>query len=115
MDPVDSLNPLPSFPVLAPEAAQPKPSGVEQPGAQKDVAVQFASMLMSMVVKEMWKTTDLDGDGNGPFGSGPGADIYRGLAESSFADVLARNGMRSLTEQVEQYLGSNKRDPEIES
>ena len=110
-----TLKPLvsnPTFTPLTPEAAQPKPVPVEQEGAREDVALQFTSMLMSMVVKEMWKTTDLDGDGSGPFGTGPGADIYRGLAETAFAEAMARNGMESLTQEVEKYIRSSKPEPE---
>ncbi|MBI4880477.1 MAG: hypothetical protein HY812_12580 [Planctomycetes bacterium] len=78
------------------------PAAEQQPGDTREVAEQFTSLFMSMLVKEMWKTVSVDGDN--PFGSGPGAEIYRGLAESAFAEALARDGMQPLTDTVHEHI-----------
>lgn len=94
-------------------SAQPEGSSVEQVDAGRDVAVQFASLLMSMVVKQMFKTTSIDGAaGEGPFGNGPGSDIYQGLAEGAFAEALARNGMETLTGEVMKHIRKGVPKPE---
>ncbi|MFH0945861.1 MAG: hypothetical protein V2A76_11740 [Planctomycetota bacterium] len=93
--------------------AQPKGPAAEEEEAGRDVAVQFASLLISMVVKQMWMTTSIDGAaGEGPFGSGPGADIYQGLAEGAFAEALARNGMETLTGEVMKHIRKGVPKPE---
>ncbi len=92
---------LPALPSpLLPQPAL--PAAEQQPGDSRKVAEQFTSIFMSMLVKEMWKTVSVDD--SDPFGSGPGADIYRGLAESAFGEALARDGMQPLTDTVHEHI-----------
>lgn len=82
----------------------PQPGGftAEQQGEERRVAEQFTSILMTMVVREMWKSVSVDG--NSPFGNGPGAEIYRGLAENAFAESLSRHGVTGITAEVERFI-----------
>jgi hypothetical protein len=41
---------------------------------------------------------------NGPFGDGPGADVYKGLAENAFAESLAKHGLDALTDRVHEVI-----------
>ncbi len=103
LDPLPPASPISAL-TLTSETIRPQPKApdAEQPGSTSEVAEQFTSIFMGMLVKEMWKTTSVDGEG--PFGSGPGSNIYQGLAESAFADALAKNGMEPLTAEIERYI-----------
>jgi len=96
------MNPLP---ISSADAVlidpQPKADRVEQLD-ERQAAEQFTSVLMSMVVKEMFNTTSIDG--KSAFGSGPGADIYKGFAEQAFGEALAKNSMDALVERVQEAI-----------
>ena len=92
-----------SIPSAAAASIPPQPTAdrVEELDEQR-AAEQFTSVLMSMVVKEMFDTTDIEG--KGPFGSGPGADIYRGFAQQAFGEALAKNSMDALVDRVREAI-----------
>lgn len=91
------IDPLLTTPNSSISGPQLDPSSVEQLD-EAHAAEQFTTVLMSLVVKEMFKTTSTDG--TEMFGNGPGADVYRGFAQQAFAEALAKHGMDELVEQV---------------
>lgn len=86
--------------------AQSVGGGVEQRDVGR-VATEFTAVLLKSVVKEMLDSVSEE-DGDGPFGSGPGSSIYRGMAETALADALAANGLQSVAKQVEAAITKGK-------
>ncbi len=74
-------------------------------------AEQFTTVLMSLVVKEMFKTTAVGGE-NDMFGNGPGSDVYRGFAQQAFAEALTRHGMDDLVDSVRASIASHRSSEE---
>ncbi|MBL8768463.1 MAG: hypothetical protein JNL94_13900 [Planctomycetes bacterium] len=66
--------------------------------ATRKVAQDFTSLLVGTLVREMFQS--ISDSENGPFGDGPGADVYKGLAEGAFAESLAKHGLDALTDRV---------------
>ncbi len=85
--------------------AQSSGPSVEQRDAGR-VATEFTAVLLKSVVKEMLDSVAEDGEG--PFGSGPGSSIYRGMAETALADALAKNGLQAIAKQVEAAITQGK-------
>lgn len=80
--------------------------GAEQQDGRK-VAEQFTAIFANILVKEMWNSSSSDGEG--PFGNGPGADIYRGIAEGALSESLARSGLDALVDRVEEMIETTRR------
>ncbi len=74
-----------------------------RPDIQK-VATDFSSLLVQQLVREMFETVK---EGEGPFGEGPGNDISRGIAETSFSQSLAESGMASLKDAIARAIGEH--------
>ncbi|MFG0316025.1 MAG: rod-binding protein [Planctomycetota bacterium JB042] len=91
------------------------PAGIpSQPGGRSveeldeaRAAEEFTTVLMSLVVKEMFKTTAIGGKDD-MFGNGPGSDVYRGFAQQAFAEALARHGMDDLVESVRDSIARHR-------
>lgn len=103
IDPVQFGSPV----APARAVAQGGSGAVEQPDVRK-VAEDFTAVLMQMMVREMWKT--VGDDESGPFGNGPGADVYRGLAETAFASTLAHRGSEPLVEAIQRAIARRADD-----
>lgn len=86
-----------------------KTDSVEQRDGRK-VAEEFTALFTNILVKEMWNASSTDG--KGPFGDGPGADIYRGMAEGALSEAIAKSGMEGLVDRIEELIqSSQKNDP----
>jgi len=70
--------------------------------ATRKVAQDFTSLLVGTLVREMFQS--VSESENGPFGDGPGADVYKGLAENAFAESLAKHGLDALTDRVHEVI-----------
>lgn len=92
--------------------AQPKRDSAESQDSRK-VAEDFTTLFTTLIVKEMFAT--IKEDGESPFGSGPGADIYRGLAENSLAGSLSKSGMSSLTDRIQELIEGHASPAKVES
>lgn len=86
---------------IAPASAQPKDDAAT--ASTHKVAQDFTSLLVGTLVREMFQSVTSESE-NGPFGDGPGADVYKGLAESALAESLAKNGLESLTARVHEVI-----------
>lgn len=82
--------------------SQPDARSVEEREVD-DVARQFTTVLMSLVVKEMFQSTSVGGESD-MFGDGPGSDVYRGFAQQAFADAMTKHGMDPLVDAVKDSL-----------
>jgi Rod binding domain-containing protein len=71
-------------------------SGAEQQDVS-GVASQFAAVFVQQLLREMFETVK---EGEGPFGSGPGSDVQRGIAEGAIAKSLADDGFASLRDAI---------------
>ena len=101
MDPIDSLRPLPIGGREPLTRAQVGDAPAEQPDS-REVARDFASLLMTQLVREMFDTVSQDG--KSPFGNGPGSDIYRGMAERAFADAISDGGIEPLIDRIHEQI-----------
>ena len=82
-------------PAAAPRA-EPNPS--TRAGAQ-----DFPALLVGQLVREMFNTVSAESE-NGPFGDGPGADVYKSLAETALSESLAKRGLDALTDRVHEAI-----------
>jgi hypothetical protein len=58
-------------------------------------------LLVQNLVREMFESVK---EGEGPFGSGPGADIQRSVAETAFSQSLAERGLDSLRDAIQRAI-----------
>jgi Rod binding domain-containing protein len=91
MDPI-GLSPI------SPEPARPPHDPTRPSPDAQEVAEEFSAVLLTFVVREMWKSASLDGQGL--FGSAAGGEIHRGFVEGALASSLASGGFSGLTEAV---------------
>lgn len=82
-------------------------NSVEQRDGRK-VAEEFTALFTNILVKEMWNASSEGG--KGPFGDGPGADIYRGLAEGALSEALAKSGMDGLVDRIDALIQNSKKN-----
>ncbi|MCC7171047.1 MAG: hypothetical protein IT459_11400 [Planctomycetes bacterium] len=110
IDPIQALR----APLAQRELALGKPSGANGSAAARaqddattasthKVAQNFTSLLVGTLVREMLQSVTSESE-NGPFGDGPGADVYKGLAESALSESLAKNGLEALTDRVHEVI-----------
>lgn len=70
------------------------------------VSGEFAALLVQQLVKEMFETVK---EGEGPFGSGPGSDIQRSMAETAFSQSLTERGLDSLRDAIARAVDPGER------
>lgn len=96
-----------SNPMIAAITARPpetaKPADDATTGSTRKVAQDFTSLLVGTLVREMFQSVTSESE-NGPFGDGPGADAYKGLAESALSESLAKHGLDALTDRVHEVI-----------
>lgn len=96
----------PLGPQEGPAGAQPARPRDEHYDGADEAARDFTALVLSFLVREMFESTDI-GEG-GAFGSGPGAEVYRGFAVSAFSRALAETG--ALAQMSELVAESLRRD-----
>lgn len=70
----------------------------------EQVAESFDGILVSMLLKEMRTTLN----GEGLFGSGPGADTYGQLFDQFLGDHIARSGGIGVGQQLTRYMQASQ-------
>lgn len=96
---------LPPASVKQNAAAQAKGGTVEQQEIER-VSGEFAAILVQNLVREMFETVK---EGEGPFGSGPGSDIQRSMAETAFSQSLTEQGLDSLKDAIARAVNPGER------
>lgn len=84
-------------------AAPSQPKDEANTPSTRKVAQDFTSLLVGTLVREMFQSVSSESE-NGPFGDGPGADVYKGLAEGALSESLAKHGLDALTERVHEVI-----------
>ena len=100
MDPIAALGA--KVGLKAPVAAS-NEDGKAGSATTRKVAEDFTALLVGQLVREMFKTVSSESE-NGPFGDGPGADVYKSLAEGALSQALAKKGLDSLTDRVHELI-----------
>jgi Rod binding domain-containing protein len=69
-------------------------------GDAKETARQFEKLFAMMLVRELRRSMP-----EGPFGQGPGADVYEGWFDEHLGDALAAHDALGLTGMVKAAIG----------
>lgn len=85
----------------APQATIAKPSKTDNDTAQiKQLAEEFESLFLGIVLKSMRDTVPKDGLING----GNAEDIYRSMLDTEYSKEMARQRSTGLANNIEEYL-----------
>lgn len=109
--PLSALRPLLDGPRVPPAAVAPASEAqAKRPSAEQEeidrVSGEFAALLVQNLVREMFESVK---EGEGPFGSGPGSDIQRSMAETAFSQSIAERGLDSLREAIARAVAPGER------
>ena len=81
--------------------------------AAQDVANKFEGMLVQMMVSGMRESTDILGEGNSMFGSGPGADTYtQWFDEQMSTHITGAGGVGVADVLMEEIVRTGQIDPQ---
>jgi len=105
MEPI-GLSPIP------PREDRPPSVRPAAPAEAEKAAEDFAAVLLTFVVREMWKSASIEGEGL--FGSGAGGEIHRGFVEGALASSLASGGFSGLTDAIAGALEGGRTRPSEE-
>lgn len=81
--------------VAGANAVKPAAPSAEQRKA-REVAEEFEAVFLAEMLKEMWSGVPTDG----PFGGGPGEDVYRSMLTEQYAGAVAKRGGIGLADAV---------------